>query len=129
MVTGFPELMYQAKENNQLDLGPTASSLDLLQAVYRDPSIALTTRMRAAMACLPHEVPKLAVTAQITEQDFATLLDRRLKRLAELKLIESNGSRVIDQPEAEAQLPEPEPKPTQAPLSRIYDNRRWPRRF
>src|SRR5215813_9108012 len=96
MVTGFPELVYQAKGDKQLDLGPTASSLDLLQAVYRDPSIALTTRMRAAMACLPHEVPKLAVTAQITEQDFATLLDRRLKRLEEMKLIEANGAKVID---------------------------------
>ena len=101
----------------------------LLKAVYQNPEVPLSVRMRAAMACLRFEVPKLAVTAQITEQDFATLLDRRLKRLAELKLIESNGSRVIDQPEAEAQLPVPEPKPTQAPLSRIYDNRRWPRRF
>ena len=101
----------------------------LLRAVYQNPEVPLSVRMRAAMACLPFETPKLAVTAQITEQDFATLLDRRLKRLAELKLIESNGSRVIDQPEAEAQLAVPEPKPTQAPLSRIYDNRRWPRRF
>jgi|SRR5215469_7750321 len=115
MVTGFPELVYQAKGDKQLDLGPTARSLDLLQAVYRDPSIALTTRLRAAMACLPHEVPKLAVTAQVTEGDFATLLDRRLKRLEEMKLIEANGAKVIDA--------KPQPIETKPPLARTNDRR------
>jgi hypothetical protein len=37
------------------------------------------------MACLPFESPKLLATAIVDERDFATLLDRRLKRLAELK--------------------------------------------
>jgi hypothetical protein len=37
--------------------------------------------MRAAIAALPHEVPKLAVTAVMTDNDFATLLDRRLKQI------------------------------------------------
>ena len=115
MVTGFPELVYQAKGDKQLDLGPTASSLDLLQAVYRDPSIALTTRMRAAMACLPHEVPKLAVTAQVTDMGVAELLDRRLKRLEEKKLIEAtNGAKVIDA------KPQVETKPA---LARTNDRR------
>jgi hypothetical protein len=41
--------------------------------------------MRAAIAALPFEVPKLAVTAVVSEQDFATLLDRRLKRIEEMK--------------------------------------------
>jgi len=50
MVSGFPELTYKEQENKQLDLGPTASSLDLLQAVYRDPTQQLTTRIRCAMA-------------------------------------------------------------------------------
>ena len=67
----------------------------LLRAVYQNPEVPLSVRMRAAMACLPFETPKLAVTAQITEQDFATLLDRRLKRLEEMKLIEAtNGAKV-----------------------------------
>ena len=123
MVTGFPELMYQAKENNQLDLGPTASSLDLLQAVYRDPSIALTTRMRAAIAALPHEVPRLAVTAQVTEGNFADLLDRRLKRLEEVKLIEANGAKIS---EAQPINGEPQRQPhveTKPPLARTNDRR------
>src|SRR5215813_5023454 len=98
MVSGFPELVYQATKKDQetIEIPANAISLDLLQAVYRCNELPLTTRMRAAMACLPFEVPKLAVTAQITEQDFATLLDRRLKRLEEMKLIEANGAKVID---------------------------------
>jgi hypothetical protein len=32
--------------------------------------------------------PKLAVTAQINENNFAELLDRRLRRMDEAKLIE-----------------------------------------
>jgi|SRR6516165_3556159 len=68
----------------------------LLKAVYQNPEVPLSVRMRAAMACLPFETPKLAVTAQITEQDFATLLDRRLKRLEEIKLVEANGAKAID---------------------------------
>jgi hypothetical protein len=49
--------------------------------------------MRAAIAALPFEVPKLAVTAVVNEQDFATLLERRLKKIAEAK---ANATPVID---------------------------------
>jgi anti-sigma-K factor RskA len=42
-------------------------------------------RIRAMIAALPFETPKLAVTATVSENDFATLLDRRLKRIEEMK--------------------------------------------
>jgi hypothetical protein len=48
--------------------------------------------MRAAIAALPFEHPKLAVTAVIDEQDFATLLDQRIKQMEEMKLIEAKPS-------------------------------------
>ena len=54
-------------------------------------------------------------TAIVNEQDFATLLDRRLKRLEEMKLIDANGAKVID---AEPQSVEIKP-----PLARTNDRR------
>jgi hypothetical protein len=61
----------------------------LLKAVYQNPEVPLPVRMRAAIACLPFESPKLAVTAVVTEQDFATLLEKRLKKIEAMKLIEA----------------------------------------
>ena len=76
----------------------TNRALEFLQAVYMDDELPLLTRVRVAVACLPYEVPKLAVTAVVSEQDFATVLDRRLKRIEEMKLLEKktiNGNAVV----------------------------------
>ena len=104
------------------------SALSFLQACYRNPSLNLTTRMRAAVAALPFESPKLAVTAVVSEQDFATVLDRRLKRIAEMRLLENkvvNGGTIITDRTID---PEPKPSPpTPAPLTRLYDKRHYRR--
>ena len=76
-------------KQQEIEIPADGISLDLLRAVYRSNQLPLTTRMRAAIVALPHEVPKLAVTAVVSEQDFATVLDRRLKRIEEMKLIEA----------------------------------------
>jgi len=69
--------------------------------------------MRAAISALPHEVPRLAVTAQVTDMGVAELLDRRLKRLEEMKLIEAtNCAKVID---AQPQQVETKPPPARTP--------------
>jgi hypothetical protein len=62
----------EAQQANAVQLRPEANSLDLLRAVYRNPSIPLPVRIRCAVAALFFEMPKLAVTAMVTEQDFAT---------------------------------------------------------
>jgi len=102
----------------------TESALSFLQACYRNPSLNLTTRMRAAIAALPFESPKLAVTAVVSEQDFATVLDRRLKRIEEMKLLENktiNGDATVTDRTIE---PEPRPSPPlPAPLNRLYSSR------
>lgn len=68
-----------------------AGGADFLRAAYRDPTQQLSTRMRAAMACLPFETPKLLATAIVNERSFAEILERRLKRIEEMKLIEGEA--------------------------------------
>jgi hypothetical protein len=83
--------------------------LNFLKAVYMDAKLPLSVRMRAAIELLPFTHPKLAVTALVNEQDFATLLDRRLKRIEAM-----NGKpQTIDQT-IEAKPP---------PLPRLVDRR------
>jgi hypothetical protein len=53
----------------------------------------------------------------VLKLDFATLLDQRLKRLEEMKLLEANDAKVIDQLETKPQV---ETKP---PLARTPDRR------
>jgi len=49
----------------EITLPPDATSLDVMQAIYRDPRQPLARRMRAAQAALPFEHPKLAVTTNV----------------------------------------------------------------
>ena len=108
MASGFPDLVYKPSDDKLLDLGPEAISLDLLRAVYRDPTQQLSIRIRCAMACLPFETPKLLATAIVNEGSFAELLDRRLKRMEEMKLIEAkptNSNKIIEGNPVDARLP------------------------
>jgi hypothetical protein len=58
-------------------------ALTFLKAVYQHPKVPLSVRMRAASIAIPFELPKLAVTAVLSNQDdFATRLDRALDRSA-----------------------------------------------
>jgi hypothetical protein len=84
--------------DDPLQLSDNAISLDGLQAVYRNPRLPLQMRIRAMVAALPFETPKLAVTATVSEHDFATLLDRRLKRIEEMKAKAIEGTAEVDKP-------------------------------
>jgi hypothetical protein len=60
----------------------------------------------SAMACLPFESPKLLATAIINEGNFAEILDRRLRRIEEMKngkLIEAKPT--IDGEKVDVRLP------------------------
>lgn len=100
----------ETQQANGLQLRPNANSLDFLQAVYRNPSIPLPVRMRAAIAALPHEVPRLAVTALVNEQSFAEVLERRLKHMAQVDAM--NGQQQINQPIEQPQIEPSRPHPT-----------------
>jgi hypothetical protein len=58
--------------------------------------LPLQMKIRAMIATLPFETPKLAVTATVSEHDFAILLDRRLKRIEEMKANAIEATPVID---------------------------------
>ena len=85
--------IFEDRKEKPLQIGPNDTSLTLLQVIYRNPATPLHTRIRCAMACLPFEHPKLQVTAVVQENDLASLLDARLKRMAErTKVIERNAN-------------------------------------
>jgi len=58
------------------------TSLQLLQAIYRDKRQPLNVRVRCAIEGLPFEVPKLSMTAVATMdgKSFAEALERALER-------------------------------------------------
>ena len=108
--------------NGNLDIGPNGLSIDLLRAVYRDPGQDLHIRMRAAMACLKHEVPTLGISVVVNDGDIATRLDRALARIAAIK---SNDHVNAEPAETEPTFqPEPQPPPPlHNPLTRLYSNK------
>jgi len=125
----------EPEADDPLQLPDGATSLEALQAIYRNPGLPLTTRMRAMISALPFETPKLAVSALVdSTKDFATLLDQRIAKYQRMKLLEQKpiappetNSDTISQAEPEPQIDLPSTK--SAPLSRLYSTRMWPRRF
>src|ERR1700688_1972461 len=77
-MSDFPEMEYKASD--ELGVGEPASALDYVQDVYKGRRSADPWRMRAAMAALPFETPKLAVTTNISNENFSAMLDRAIAR-------------------------------------------------
>jgi hypothetical protein len=72
------EILDRIEAQDELDLPPNATSLDFLRTVYRDASQSLPMRMRAAIAALAFEVPKLSVNANISAAGFADRMERMM---------------------------------------------------
>jgi hypothetical protein len=79
----------EPKADEAIELEPNGTSLNLLQAIYRNSALPLMTRMRAAIASIQFEHPKLAVTASIQAGDFADQLDRAVERSRRVLMIEA----------------------------------------
>jgi hypothetical protein len=63
-MSNFPEMEYmESGELELIELGPDETSLSLLQRVYRSTKQPIARRIRAAMAALPMEHPKLGAVA------------------------------------------------------------------
>jgi hypothetical protein len=73
-------LLPDLSEPEVLPPNAEGDSLGYLQSIYRDPSMPPAARMRAAIAVLPFERPKLAVTALINGEGFADRLEKAIAR-------------------------------------------------
>jgi hypothetical protein len=81
---------------DEVTLPSSATSLDFLQAVYRDPSQPLHTRLRAAALALPFEHPKLAVVAQLRGEGFAAKLEAAMRRAGKPVVIDAKPLAAIE---------------------------------
>src|SRR4051794_32373906 len=66
-------------------INESTDAISFLKLVYQNSAMPLSVRMRAAIAALPFESPKLAVTANIQGEGMAALLEARLRRMAGVK--------------------------------------------
>ena len=76
----FADVFDERPTPQEIELADGATSLDFLRQVYRNASLPLPTRMRAAGMAIQFEHAKLAVTAMVTSDDFAIQLDRAIER-------------------------------------------------
>ena len=89
-------------EVDEIEVKQEATSLDLLQAVYRNPDVPLSVRMRAAGMAIPYEFPKLSVVASVNDPErFAERLERAIQRSGVRPLLLEH-----------APQPKPAPEPT-----------------
>lgn len=80
-------------EPEVVEVASGETSLGFLQKIYRSPKQPMSRRLRAAIEALPHEHPRLGAvaTANMSGQDFASLLERAIERSGksrEMKVIE-----------------------------------------
>ena len=88
-------------EVDEIEIKQEATSLDLLQAVYRNPDVPLSVRMRAAGMAIPYEFPKLSVVASVNDPAaFADRLEAAIRR-------SGINPRVIEQQRVIEHQPEP----------------------
>jgi len=82
-----------AEEADTIKVPIDASPLDFLQMIYRSAKQPMHRRIKAACEALPFVHPKLAVTAQVSSEEFAAALERAVSR----------SSKVLAQPKIEHQ--------------------------
>jgi hypothetical protein len=105
-------------EPEQIDVGPDAKAHDVLVAIYRNPQMPLHTRMRAAIAAIPFESPKLIATAIVNEKSFAAILERRYLHMRKVQ-----AEQQIEYVKPKEPKAKPEPAPARPPLPHVFDRR------
>jgi len=89
----------ERQQKDPLGLPPNCTSLDVARAIYQNPSMPINTRLRAAIAAMQFEHPKLGVNVVVDGKDWADRLDAAIERsrLAKLGFVPNNK---IDRGEA-----------------------------
>ena len=83
---------------DEIGVGPEATSLQVMQAIYRNPAQPIARRMRAALAALPFEHPKLSATYAVTgERDFAEQMRAIARRSGRSMVIDASTKHVDGQ--------------------------------
>jgi hypothetical protein len=72
------------EDPDSVTLPPGATSLAFLQAIYRSTEQPMMRRLKAAIAALPYEHPKLAVTMAGTNNSWAAQLQGCIARSAKV---------------------------------------------
>lgn len=71
------------------------NALDILQAIYRNPRFPPAMRMRAAIAALPFEAPRLAAIAVTNaESDLGEKLEQALTNAKQVQAQRAGGAEV-----------------------------------
>jgi hypothetical protein len=95
----FASLLKEPVEKvDEIEIGPDADPMQFLRAIYLNKDLPLSQRMRAAIEMMPYMHPKLAVSALVQEGDFATLLEQRIKRFNEAKMVEHKPQVIESKP-------------------------------
>jgi hypothetical protein len=95
---------------NHVELEPSGTSLDLLQAIYRNPSLPLSTRKSAAAIAIQFEHPKLGVSVNLPwNDDFADRLTKAVERSSRvMKMIDQPTQTIEQTPQATVRGPVPD---------------------
>lgn len=98
-------MQYKAPEPD--DVLPDIDAHGYLQGVYRGQIKPNGSRMRAAIASLPFELPKLAVVATVRDEDLA----ERMMKAIEIsqKVINGRATQVIEHQPIEKTEAQPAP--------------------
>jgi hypothetical protein len=94
----FPEMEYKIQREDEIL--PEIDAHSYLQGIYRGQIKPSNSRLRAAIASLSFEKPKLAVVANVRENDLADRLMHALQ--ASGRVINGRATQVIEPPKAEA---------------------------
>jgi hypothetical protein len=69
-------------------IGTDIDAYTYLRQIWNDYLQPVHIRLRAASIGIEFERPRLQVSAQVSNTDFASLLDQRIKRYQEMKMIQ-----------------------------------------